>query len=83
VRAGAVVINGVVVVADRKPVVTFFDAANGTVLNRVPILDSGTVRADLTEKDGSAYVATTSGKLFRAEPDSRRVVEIQLSGVKK
>ena len=83
VRAGAVVINGVVVVADRKPVVTFFDAANGTVLNRVPILDSGTVRADLTEKDGQAYIATTSGKLFRANPENKSVVPITLSGVKK
>ena len=83
VRAGAVVINGVVVVADRKPAVTFIDAAKGDVLNRVDILNSGTVRADLTVKDGDAYIATTSGKLFRAEPDTRRVVEIQLSGVKK
>ena len=83
VKAGAAIIDGVLVVADRKPVVTFIDAANGSVLNRVPITDAGTVRADVTPHEGNAFIATTKGRLFRAEPEARKVVEIQLSGVKK
>ncbi|MBK7126410.1 MAG: PQQ-binding-like beta-propeller repeat protein [Dehalococcoidia bacterium] len=83
VRSGAAVVNGVIVVVDRKPVVTFIDANDGSILNTVPIEGAGTVRANLVVKDGAAYFSTTGGKLFRAEPASRRVVEVQLSGVKK
>jgi outer membrane protein assembly factor BamB len=83
VRSGAVLIDGVVVVADRKPVVNFINAADGQVLNRVPLADAGTVRSNLVVYEGAAYFASTNGKLFRAEPASKRVVEIRLSGVKK
>lgn len=83
VKAGAAIIGDVIVVVDRAPVVWFVNAKDGSVLNSVPILDSGTVRASVVARDGAAYIATTSGKLFRAEPTARRVVEIQLNGVKK
>ena len=83
IRAGAAIVGDVVIVADRKPVVNFISATDGSVLNTVPLQDAGTVRADVVVKDGAAYITTTGGKLFRAEPGSRRVVEIQLSGVKK
>ena len=83
IRSGPAVVGDVVVVADRKPVVTFINVADGTVLNRVPVENAGTVRADLTVKDGNVFFATTDGDLFRAEPQARRVVPIQLNGVKK
>lgn len=83
VKAGGAIVDDVLVVADRKPVVTFINTADGTVLNRVPIPDAGTVRADVAAHEGNVYIATTSGKLFRAEPGARRVVEVVLDGVKK
>ena len=83
VRSGPAIVDDVVVIADRKPVVTFINLSDGQVLNRVPITGAGTVRADLTVKDGNVYLATTNGRLFRAEPEARRVVEIQLNGVRK
>lgn len=83
IRSGPAIVGDVLVVADRKPVVSFINLADGKILNTVPILGAGSVRSDLTVKDGHVYIATTSGKLFRAEPETRRVVEVQLSGVKK
>lgn len=84
IKAGPAVIDGVVVVADRGPTVTFLDAATGQVLNSVPIDGRGTVRADVVDGgDGFAYILTTRGNLFRANPANRSVVEIQLSGVKR
>ncbi|MGE3074788.1 MAG: PQQ-binding-like beta-propeller repeat protein [Dehalococcoidia bacterium] len=84
VRAAPAIIGDVLVVADRKPVVTFINIKDGTVMgNRVPLQDAGTVRADLVVRDGAAYISTTNGKLFRAEPDNFKVVEVVLSGVKK
>lgn len=84
IKAGAAVINDVVVIADRNPTVTFLDATSGEVLNTVPIDGAGTVRADVIDGgDGFAYILTTRGNLYRANPANRSVVEIQLSGVKR
>jgi outer membrane protein assembly factor BamB len=83
VKAGAAIIGDVLVVADRKPVVTFINAATGEVLNRVPIEDAGTVRSNVHASGGFAYVLTTKGHLFRANPQNYSVAEIELIGVKK
>jgi outer membrane protein assembly factor BamB len=84
IKAGAAVIDGVVIIADRNPVVTFIDANTGQVLNSVPLDGAGTVRADVIDGgDGFAYILTTRGNLFRANPANRSVVEIQISGVKR
>ena len=83
VKAGAAIVGDVLVIADRKPVVTFIDATNGQVLNRVPIPDAGTVRSNVHAADGFAYILTTKGRLFRANPENYSVVEIVLNGVKK
>lgn len=83
VKAGAAIVDDVLVVADRKPVVTFINAADGSVLNAVPLTDGDTVRADVIANEDAAYVVTTDGKLFRADPAQKRVVEIQISGVNK
>ncbi len=83
IRSGPVVIGDVVIVADREPEVWFFNAKDGSVLNKVPVPDAGTIRANLVEHEGAAYFATTNGKLFRADPTARSVVEIPLSGVKR
>jgi len=82
VKAGTAIINGVLVVADRKPVVTFINAQDGSIVNRVPLPPgSGTVRAAVTAHENAAYIVTDKGQLFRAE--SPKVTPIQLSGVKK
>ena len=83
VKAGAAIVDDVVVVADRSPTVTFISAADGSVLNSVPLTDGDTVRADVVANDGEAYLVTTDGKLFRADPKQRRVIEITINGVKK
>ena len=83
IKAGAAVVDDVLVVADRKPVVTFIKASTGEVLNRVPIDGAGTIRANVTVEGDSVYIVTTKGRLFRANPKNYSVVEIEVSGVKK
>lgn len=83
VKAGAAVIGDVLVIADRSPTVTFINATTGEVLNRVPIDDAGTVRSNVHASDGFAYVLTTKGRLYRANPQNYSVAEISLTGVKK
>ena len=83
VKAGAAVIGDVLVIADRSPTVTFINATTGEVLNRVPIDDAGTVRSNVHAGDRFAYVLTTKGRLYRANPQNYSVAEISLTGVKK
>lgn len=67
VKAGAAIVDDVLVVADRKPVVTFINASDGSVLNAVPLTDGDTVRADVIANNGSAYVVATEWKTVPAE----------------
>lgn len=80
VKSGPQIVDDVVVIADRRPTIHFLNAKDGTVLNRVPIDNSGTVRADLAQKDGAVYISTTAGGLFRADPVKRTVAEITVGG---
>jgi outer membrane protein assembly factor BamB len=83
VKAAPVIVDDVLVVADRAPVVSFIDANTGAVLNRVPIDGAGTVRANLLAAHDGAYILTTRGRLFFANPENRSVVEVPVSGVKR
>jgi outer membrane protein assembly factor BamB len=80
VKSGPAIVGDVVVIADRQPMVHFVGAKDGKLLNKVPIQGSGTVRADLAVKDGFVYISTTAGGLFRADPGTRSVTEITVSG---
>jgi len=80
IKAAPVVIGDTLVVATRDPEVHFIDIRNGQRLNTVPIPDAGTVRAGLIEHDGMAIVATTRGRLFVADPESWRVVGLDVAG---
>jgi eukaryotic-like serine/threonine-protein kinase len=81
VKSAAAIVDNVVMIGDRKPVVHFLDAsAGGRELNAVPLLNDGTVRADITVKDGFGYVSTTNGKLLRANPKDKSVNEIIVGG---
>lgn len=75
VKSSPVTIGDIVVVADRKPIVHFLSVTNGERLNTVPIADAGTIRADGVSQDGSAYFLTSKGRLFKADPSNRSVVE--------
>jgi outer membrane protein assembly factor BamB len=68
VKAGPVIIDDVLVLADRQPTVHFIRLSDGSQLNQVPLLDVGTVRSDLVVRDGKALVLTTDGHLFAADP---------------
>ncbi len=80
VKSGPQIVDDVVVIADRQPAVHFVGAKDGKLLNKVPIEKSGTVRADLAQKDGLVYISTTAGGLFRADPKTRSVTEITVGG---
>lgn len=67
-------VGDVLVVADNDPVVYFLSAETGERLNAVPLEDAGRVRADVTAFNERAYVVTTGGKLYAAEPDRLAVV---------
>ncbi len=80
VKAGPAIVGDVLVVADREPVVHFIDIDSGERLNAVPLQGAGTVRANVVERGGVAYVLTTNGRLFRAEPDRLAVTEVSITG---
>ncbi|MEX0784016.1 MAG: PQQ-binding-like beta-propeller repeat protein [Dehalococcoidia bacterium] len=83
VKAGPVIIDDVLVLADRQPVVHFIRLSDGVGLNKVPLpVDVGTVRSDLVVREGRALVLTTDGHLFAADPGAApgRVDEITYGG---
>ncbi len=80
IKASPVLIGDTLVVADRSPAVIFLDAETGEVRNTVPLPDAGTIRANLIERDGVAYVLTTRGLLFRADPERLTVVQVPIAG---
>ncbi len=81
VKAAPAIVDDVVVFADRGPVVHFFDRETGDRIG-VPnhAIDSGTVRADLVARDGYAYILTTSGDLWRADPETATVQPVPMPG---
>lgn len=78
VKSSPVTIGDVIVLSDREPVVHFVSATTGERLNTVPVEGVGTVRADGVEKDGVAYFLTTKGRLLKADPSNRSVVEVKV-----
>lgn len=81
IKAGPALIGETLVVADREPAVTFLDAETGEQRgNRIPLSDAGTIRATVVASDGAAYILTTNGKLFRADPERLAVVEVPVTG---
>ncbi len=80
VKAGPQIVDDVVVVADRKPAVHFLNAKDGSLLNKVPIQDAGTFRADLVAHGGMVYAGSTNGHLLRADPKSRAVIDLTVGG---
>lgn len=82
IKAAPVIIDGVLVLATREPVVHFVDAATGRGLNTVPLKDVGTIRAGLSVNDGKGLIVTTKGKLFVADPDALRVEQLAIAGEK-
>jgi outer membrane protein assembly factor BamB len=78
VKAGPAIVGEWVIFADESPAVSFVNRETGQVRNRVPIPDAGTVRANVVASDGVAYVVTTKGQLFKADPSNFSVVEIPI-----
>jgi outer membrane protein assembly factor BamB len=80
VKAAPAVVQDTVVVADEKTLVYFFDSRTGALKMRLPLPDTnaGKVRADIVATpDGSnALIATTSGKLFRADPKNTTLTPV-------
>jgi len=82
IKAAPAIVGDTVVVADRSPAVTFLDKATGAQRgNRIPLADAGTIRANVVPSGNVAFILTTNGKLFRAEPDRLAVVEVPVAGV--
>ena len=80
IKAAPVIVGDVLVVADRDAVVHFLDTKNnGALLSKVPLVDAGTVRADLTVDSGRALIATTKGRLYTADPKTRAVNQIAVA----
>jgi outer membrane protein assembly factor BamB len=81
IKAAPALVGDMLVVADRGPGVTFLDATTGQQQgNRVPLTDAGTVRSSLVAYEGGAFILTTNGKLFRAEPERLAVVQVPIAG---
>jgi outer membrane protein assembly factor BamB len=81
VKGGPAVVGDYVVFVDESPAVVFVNRETGEVRNRVPLQDSGRIRAGATARDGVAYVVSTNGKLFRADPSNFSVSEIPIAGL--
>jgi outer membrane protein assembly factor BamB len=80
VKGGPAVVGDFVVFVDESPAVIFVNRESGEIRNRVPLDDAGTIRAGVTEREGMAFVVSTNGKLFRADPSNFSVVEIPVVG---
>jgi outer membrane protein assembly factor BamB len=84
VKAGPAVVEGsrgaVLVLADREPVLHFLDLESGSILNNVPLLDAGTVRAAAAVMEGWALIVTTDGKLFRADASTTTAPDVPVAG---
>jgi outer membrane protein assembly factor BamB len=82
IKSSPILLNGVLMIASREPAIYFLDANSGAYLNRVPIVDAGTIRAGATVQGTRALFATTKGKLWLADPASRRVDQLLIAGEK-
>ena len=80
VKSGPAIVQDALVVADRSPIVYMLRLENGAVINQVPILDSGTIRADLAPLETTALIITTKGQLFLADPGEKKVPGLELGG---
>ena len=81
VKSAPAIVDNVLVVADRQPTVHFLDRQqSGKELNKVPVTGAGTIRADVVAHEGNAYIVTTSGKYFRADPKNYSVNEVTVGG---
>ena len=80
VKARPVVVGGSVVLADEKATIHFIDRETGTRLNAVPLSGVGKVRAPLEVAGDVAYIVTTDGNFFVADPERLTVIERQLRG---
>jgi outer membrane protein assembly factor BamB len=81
VKGGPAVVGDYVVFVDESPAVIFVNRESGEVRNRVALQDAGRIRAGATARDGIAYVVSTNGKLFRADPGNFSVSEIPIAGL--
>jgi outer membrane protein assembly factor BamB len=81
-KAAPILTGDVLIVADRKPVIHFISAKDGTLINRVPLTDAGTVRAPLTVRGDKGLLTTTKGKLFLADPKTGKVERLLVAGEK-
>lgn len=79
VKAAPALLDDVLVVVDRQPIVHLFDARTGAPLAAFPLLDSGTVRAPVVAAGSVAYIVTTGGKLYRVDGKARSVAEVTIS----
>lgn len=80
VKAGPVIIGDTLLVADRGPTVHFLDLQTGERRNSVPLSGAGTIRANLVERDGVAFVVTTNGHVYRADPEALTVTRVDMPG---
>jgi outer membrane protein assembly factor BamB len=81
VKGGPAVVGDYVVFVDESPAVIFVNRETGEVRNRVALQDAGRIRAGATARHGVAYVVSTNGKLFRANPANFSVSEIPIAGL--
>ena len=81
VKSAGAIVDNVLVVGDRKPTVHFLDLdQSGKELNAVPVPSVGTIRADATAHGAFVYLATTGGKLLKADPGPKSVIEVTMGG---
>lgn len=81
VKAAPAIVQDTLVVADEKTLVHFIDARTGALRNRMPLPDTnaGKVRADVVAlADGTALIATTGGKLYKADPKNTTLTAVSV-----
>lgn len=83
VKARPVLIGDTLIVGDEKGYVHFLDAATGALRNRNPQSGGGLgkFRAAFVERDGFAWMLSTNGRLYRADPEALSVNEVGLRGL--
>lgn len=77
-KSSPVVLDNLVVVADREPVVHFIKRSDGTAQHTIPIQGTKTIRADAVTDDGFVYFISVDGRLLRADPAQLLVSAVEV-----
>ena len=78
IKAKPVIIGKTLVLATEDSVVYFIDIEKGVIIRSIFKEDTADIFASVVEYQGSAWIISENGELFRADPEMLTVVEVSI-----